>query len=104
MEIETLATLAHDPAFDTEYLRYVQIEEFCDPIEGLMWGIAANPSDFDLVWPERDIRLAKSDQFQQLGGLKIPRIRILFRIEEDETVCLLDMQYEWEDEEPTFQL
>jgi hypothetical protein len=55
-------------------------------IDGLMWGIASNPQEYDrTTW---NMRIAKSPSF----GLTIPRLRIFFQIlgegKEDERVLL----------------
>ena len=57
-------------------------------LRGLIWGIAENPEQFDLVPKFEPIRIAKTDPFGS-GDSAVPQIRLWFRIRDEDTVDLL---------------
>lgn len=57
-------------------------------LRGLIWGIAENPEQFDLVPQFEPIRIAKTDPFGSRDSA-VPQIRLWFRIRDEETVDLL---------------
>lgn len=57
-------------------------------LRGLIWGIAENPEQFDLVPEFEPIRIAKTDPFGSRDSA-VPQIRLWFRIRDEDTVDLL---------------
>lgn len=78
--------LAEAPEYTEQLVELGDPRFIDDAIQGLIWGIVTNPSQFDRPAPDTlpDIYLAKADSYVRVGGDPTTPWRIWFKLYEDE--------------------
>lgn len=71
-----------------------EIERLDEILRGVFWGIATNPEAFDLVPGFKNLRLAKTREFDVPWRKPLPRLRIWFVDHGFGTVELLSIERE----------
>ena len=83
----SLHELVFEPAYDEACSEYESIERFDDMLRGIYWGLATNPTTYDIAFGMEQVRILKTRPINSF-----PAFIIWFKIAPDEKVHLLAIE------------
>jgi hypothetical protein len=84
---QVFRTLVESAAFTQAYDAIRSNDRIADALSGLLWGLAKNPKEFDLVWGDK-IWWAKSTDFF-ISDDELAYIRVFFSVRPSDEVDLM---------------
>jgi hypothetical protein len=66
----------------------VSVRSLDEALNLLTWALSKNPRAFDEVPGMPNCYVAKTERWVTSGGIVIPALRVFYRIEDDDSVCL----------------